>query len=119
MRRVGVRSGEQFVEAMFRLVERNWRDLQSRAAESWGSHGDEQRGGGFPSSRQILESLANQVSARERLDVHTARNYTAEPGRRARSRIRPSVENVRPRGPAQPLPGARPLAIRADVGPMT
>ena len=71
-------SGEELVEAVLGVVERQWKNLNSRAAETGGADRDQQGSRGFPSFGQIVEALANQVSARERFDIHGARNYTAE-----------------------------------------
>jgi len=83
MGRVGVGSREELVKAMLWMVNREGRDVQSRAAEAGGTDRDQQRSRGFPTCFQIVKPFANQVSARVCLEIHDPRNYTAEQGERA------------------------------------
>jgi len=72
-----VRSGEKFVEAVLRVVECVRRNRKSRAAEAGGSHGNQQGSRRLAARSQIAEAFANQLSTRERIDIHNS-NYTAE-----------------------------------------
>ncbi len=71
-------SGEELVKAVLHVVERKRGNLKPRAAETGGADSDEQGGRGLPACGQIVETLANQISTRKRLDIHGSWNYTAE-----------------------------------------
>ena len=63
---------------MLRVVERQWRNFQSRAAEAGGTDRDQQGSRRFPACCEIVEALSNQVAARKRVEIPHTRNYTVE-----------------------------------------
>ena len=73
-----MRSGEELVQAVLRVVERERGDLQARAPETWRADRNQQGRRGLPARGQIAKAFADQISAREGFDIHGRLNYTAE-----------------------------------------